>query len=301
MNKNILKIATVALALSVVFAVTGFVSADEWNRKTIFSVSHPFQVPGAVLEPDTTYVMELMDSASARHVVRLFNSDESELIATFSSTSAYRHEPEDNTVLSFINTEEGYPLPIRQWFYPGKLSGLEFIYSDDQSEDIARHATGAVAMTAENFDDVKLADLDTTEVVGVHPDDLPAATMTAENEPTRFEVPSAEDGRDEGTEMTREDNGPVEVEKEAEIEIERAKPAEPQASPASPASPDRSSPDSENLSARPSANMPVESDTEESQAEGASASETLPSTAGALSLLGLLGAALAGIGFLIRR
>src|SRR5262249_42767279 len=51
-----------------------------------------------------------------------------------------RTVPTDKTVFTFIETEPGYPMPIKEWFYPGRLEGLEFIYSKKQARQIASHA-----------------------------------------------------------------------------------------------------------------------------------------------------------------
>jgi hypothetical protein len=37
------------------------------------------------------------------------------------------------TVFTFIETAPGYPMPIKEWFYPGHLDGLEFIYPKKQA------------------------------------------------------------------------------------------------------------------------------------------------------------------------
>ena len=62
-----------------------------------------------------------------------------------------RQKPADNTVFTFIETELGYPLPMKEWFYPGRLHGLEFVYPKTQAEAIAMHAQEPVlAATATN-------------------------------------------------------------------------------------------------------------------------------------------------------
>jgi len=46
----------------------------------------------------------------------------------------------DKTAFTFIETQAGYPTPINEWFYPGHLDGLEFIYPKEQARQIAAHA-----------------------------------------------------------------------------------------------------------------------------------------------------------------
>src|SRR5262249_55592656 len=113
---------------------------DEWNLKTRFTVSQRTEVPGAILEPNTRYVIKLFDSPSERHVVQLYNDDESKMLTMFMCAGDERTVPADKTVFTFIETEPGYPMPIKEWFYPGRLEGLEFIYSKKQAKQIASHA-----------------------------------------------------------------------------------------------------------------------------------------------------------------
>ncbi len=53
------------------------VDADTWNKKTIITITEPMQIPGATLTPGK-YVFKLMDSSSNRHIVQVFNEDETQ-------------------------------------------------------------------------------------------------------------------------------------------------------------------------------------------------------------------------------
>jgi len=120
------------------------VQGSEWDLKTFITVNHPFQVPGAVLHPNTKYVFKRLNGASGtNHVVQVFNEDQSELLTTFFGISDVRLEPADGTILTFMETAPGYPKPVHSWFYPGRTIGLEFIYSADERAQIAAHAPGA--------------------------------------------------------------------------------------------------------------------------------------------------------------
>ena len=55
--------------------------ADEWNRKTVITFSGPVEIPGVHLAgwgvlPAGTYVFKILDSQSDRHIVQIFNKDE---------------------------------------------------------------------------------------------------------------------------------------------------------------------------------------------------------------------------------
>jgi len=141
-----LSLLAAALATAAVFVLpSGVVQADEFNLMTYITVSQPVQVPGAVLQPNTKYVLRRLDPASGlNHVVRILNEDQSQVIATFHAVSDYRLEPTGDTVLTFMETAPGYPRPVRSWFYPGRVDGMEFIYSAKERAEIASHGPGSM-------------------------------------------------------------------------------------------------------------------------------------------------------------
>jgi len=142
MKSYLKRLSLVAAALTLIGLVMSpaNLQADDWNLKTYITVSQPFQVPGKVLEPNTKYVLKRLDSNSGtRNVVQVFNEDQSKLLAMFMAISDYRLEPTDQTVLTFMETDPGYAKPVQSWFYPGRLDGLEFIYSKSQKAEIAMH------------------------------------------------------------------------------------------------------------------------------------------------------------------
>src|ERR1700722_7408307 len=49
--------------------------ADEWNKLTEITINEPIQVPNMVLPPGK-YAMKLLDSLSDRHIVQIFNADQ---------------------------------------------------------------------------------------------------------------------------------------------------------------------------------------------------------------------------------
>jgi len=121
--------------------------ADEWNKKTILTIGEPIQVPGATLQPGK-YVMKLMDSQTNRHIVQVFNADESHIITTVLAIPNYRLEPTGHTVVSFWETPPGQPKALRAWFYPGDNFGQEFAYPKNEAATIATNANANVPTTA---------------------------------------------------------------------------------------------------------------------------------------------------------
>jgi hypothetical protein len=117
-------------------ALSSSARADEWNKKTVMTVSEPIQVPNKVL-PAGTYVIKLLSSPSDRHIVQIFNADETQLQTTILAIPNYRIQPTGKTVFSFWETPPGQPKALRAWFYPGDNFGQEFAYPKSAAVQIA--------------------------------------------------------------------------------------------------------------------------------------------------------------------
>jgi outer membrane biosynthesis protein TonB len=120
----------VAMLCGVGFAV-GVVAfhaqADQWDKKTILTVDQPIQVTERVLEPGQ-YVLKLADSNSDRHIVQIFNGDQTRIIDTVLAVPNYRLQPTGNSRFAFWETPPGNAKALRAWFYPGDNFGQEFRY-----------------------------------------------------------------------------------------------------------------------------------------------------------------------------
>src|SRR6266404_9559437 len=117
--------------------------ADQWNKKTVLTVNETIQLPHAVLQPGT-YVFKLADSLSDRHIVQIFNADESQIIATILAIPNYRLKPTGKSVFGFWETPAGNPRAMRAWFYPGDNFGQEFAYPKMKSIEIAKRTNTPV-------------------------------------------------------------------------------------------------------------------------------------------------------------
>jgi hypothetical protein len=141
-KKTALAACVGALGLAVVPAT----HADVWNKKTVLTVNESIQLPNKVLEPGK-YVMKLMDSPSNRHIVQVFNEDESQILTTVLAIPNYRLQPTGETQFTFWETVSGEPKPLRSWFYPGDNFGQEFAYPKSKASVIARAAGESVPTT----------------------------------------------------------------------------------------------------------------------------------------------------------
>src|SRR5271167_3256396 len=135
---------------SVAFAPTA--RADDWNRKTTITFSGPVEIPGVHLHgwavlPAGTYVFKILDSQSDRHIVQIFNKDESVIYATILAIPNYRLKATSKTVMTFTERPAGTPEALRAWFYPGRTSGEEFVYPKARAIALARAANVPVLFT----------------------------------------------------------------------------------------------------------------------------------------------------------
>jgi hypothetical protein len=144
-TRNLSKRCSRALAFA--FSITllcimfsGTASAQTWNKRTSVTFSGPVEIPGvgAQVLPAGTYVFRLLDSQSDRHIVQIFNKDESHLYATILAIPNYRLQATDKTVMTFAERAVGEPQAIRAWFYPGDNSGQEFVYPKKRAVELAK-------------------------------------------------------------------------------------------------------------------------------------------------------------------
>ena len=116
-----------ALAVSLISsAFVPSLKASETDKKTIITISQPVSVEGTTLPPGQ-YVLRLQDPSTRQDVVSIFNGDETRLITTVKAIHADRLEPTDKSEFSFYESPAGQPAALHTWFYPGDLSGFEFV------------------------------------------------------------------------------------------------------------------------------------------------------------------------------
>jgi hypothetical protein len=123
--------------------------ASPRNQKTVFTFNAPVEIPGQIL-PAGTYVFKLADSQSNRHIVQVFNKEESRVYGTFLAIPNYRLRPAHETIVTFHERPAGSPIAVRAWFYPGANYGHEFVYPKPDALALARaNNTPVPAMPAE--------------------------------------------------------------------------------------------------------------------------------------------------------
>ncbi|MBZ5634866.1 MAG: hypothetical protein LAO55_17225 [Acidobacteriia bacterium] len=117
--------------------------ADDYDKKTTITFSGPVEIPpvhitGMRILPAGTYVFKLLNSSSNRHIVQIFNKDQTKIYATILAIPNYRLVAKNKTVITFNEGVRGAPQPIRAWFYPGANWGEEFVYPKTRAVELAK-------------------------------------------------------------------------------------------------------------------------------------------------------------------
>lgn len=110
--------------------------ADESNEQTTITFSKPVQIPGQVL-PAGTYRFKLVLPNQDQSVVNIFNADGTVLYATLQTVAAEREDVSGDTVITLAAPGTGEPDLLVKWFYPGRTTGHQFVYSSQQQQEIA--------------------------------------------------------------------------------------------------------------------------------------------------------------------
>ena len=192
---KLLKGLGIALSLTVLcLLVVSTATADDWNRKTVITFSGPVEVPGVGQHnlPAGTYVFKILDSQSDRHIVQIFNQDETKVLTVVLAIPNYRLKPTNKTVITFRERPAGEPEALRAWFYPGREWGEEFVYEKSRAIELAKETNEPVLATPLSLDTAPVEALKTAPVEAVAPTGEPvemAQVVEAPPAPTPVAAP----------------------------------------------------------------------------------------------------------------
>lgn len=198
-TKKLLKALAVCV-LAVVSATFSF--ADEYNRKITFTFDKPVAIPavhqpGWGVLPPGTYVFKIFNSMVNRHIVQIFNKDESQIYATILAIPNMRVKVTDDVVLTFRETPVGQPFALEAMFYPGRTWGEQFVYPKAQAMEIAK-ATSEPVLSMPITEEAALpesprviAELESTPVTAVEPSGAEVQTAEVVTPPTPAEYKAA--------------------------------------------------------------------------------------------------------------
>jgi len=174
------------LGIGLCLTVLGLVAApkakaDEWNHKTVITFSGPVEVPGVGqhLLPAGTYVFKLLDSPADRHIVQIFNQDQTKLLTTVLAVPNYRLKATNKTVITFRERPAGEPEALKAWFYPGHQWGEHFVYERSRAIELAKETNETVLSTPVALAEAPVEVLKTAPVEAVNPsgETVEAATV----------------------------------------------------------------------------------------------------------------------------
>ena len=164
-------VASAVLALPMSAAAQGL-----RNQDTFFTFSQSVELPNKTL-PAGTYLFQLADSPSNRHIVKVMSQDRKEIHATLMAIPYYSTDrPSDEPQVRFMETPAqaanatgtttaAGTNAIKIWFYPGTSIGHEFIYPRSQAMRIAAR-TGNSVLTTKSETEISetVTDTDLTRV-----------------------------------------------------------------------------------------------------------------------------------------
>jgi hypothetical protein len=172
-KKHIRNFALTAFTAGIGLTLLPSLHADDWNKKTNITISEPIEVPSCCTADHTVtlvpgeYVMVLVDSLSDRHIVRIFDKDQKNVITTILAIPNYRLQPTGDTVLQFWEVPAGQPKALRAWFYPGDNFGQEFAYPKQKAAYLA--AIVKTPVPAFEVETTAAEELKTVPLVAVDP------------------------------------------------------------------------------------------------------------------------------------
>ena len=164
--------------------ITTTAKADEWNQKTVVTFNGPVEIPGVHVTgwgvlPAGTYVFKLLDSPADRHIVQIFNQDQTKLLTTVLAVPNYRLKATNKTVITFRERPAGEPEALKAWFYPGHQWGEHFVYERPRAIQLAKETNETVLSTPVALAEAPVEVLKTAPVEAVNPsgETVEAATV----------------------------------------------------------------------------------------------------------------------------
>jgi outer membrane biosynthesis protein TonB len=190
--RSFIVLALSAAGLSLIgSAVVQRAKADAWDKMTYVTIHERIIAGNQVLEPGT-YVWKLMDSQSDRHVVQIFNKDQSHIYETILAIPNQRLQPTGDSRFAFWETPPGVPKAVRAWFYPGDNFGQEFKYPKKLIAELASAVPTPIPVA---YHEPEPTPEPTPVAAAPAPEPQPAPVVTPEPapEPTPQPAPQASD------------------------------------------------------------------------------------------------------------
>jgi hypothetical protein len=171
--------AMLFVALSVT-SVYGQYPGFEWNKKSTLATEQQVEFPGTVLEPGV-YIVRLRHTIERRSQVEILNREETQLLATVVAVPDHHVRPDDNSDFTYHEVKRSGPRPVRSWYFPGDLVGLEFVYPGARAKEIAKNTEAHVMAFNSNNDGTIVAMTPNGKEIVIEGESTP--TLTARQKP----------------------------------------------------------------------------------------------------------------------
>jgi len=136
-----MKINKAYIAVGLIIAFTLFFElaahADEFDQATTITFNAPVQIPGRIL-PAGTYLFKLANRNSDLNTIQVFNADRTVLYATVETIETDRQQATGDIEVTLAEQGSGQPDALVKWFYPGRETGHEFLYSKEKEKELAQ-------------------------------------------------------------------------------------------------------------------------------------------------------------------
>ena len=134
----------VAFVLSAILFAEVYAHADEANQSTKLTFTESVEIPGQFL-PAGTYLFKLADSNNL-NLVQIFSADGTRLYATLQTISTQRAVSTADTVVTLAQQPNGRPDALLKWFYPSDTTGHQFVYPDQEEQQLAQYRQQTIAV-----------------------------------------------------------------------------------------------------------------------------------------------------------
>src|ERR1700722_7592704 len=138
MNMKINK-AYIAVGLIIAFSLIFELAAhaDGFDQATTMTFNQPVQIPGRML-PAGTYLFKSANRNSDLNTIQVFNADRTVLYATVQTIGTERQQVTGDTEITLAEQGSEQPDALVKWFYPGRETGHEFLYSREKEKELAQ-------------------------------------------------------------------------------------------------------------------------------------------------------------------
>ena len=110
--------------------------ADDIDQATQLTFNRAVQIPGNTMLPAGTYWFTVLNSTD-NHVVQISNEDKTQVVATLPTIDTQRAKATNDAQVTFAEMSDTQPIALVSWFYPDRLIGHEFAYSNQLANRLA--------------------------------------------------------------------------------------------------------------------------------------------------------------------